>query len=264
MRRLKNLAAKFLFAAMFGSVGTLPAYAGIPVVDGGNLAQNITTAMESVSQTLKQIEQYAMQVEQYQTQLSQLENQVQNTEAPVSYIWDQANHTISNLLEAQDILAYYQQRAGSLDAYLAKYQDAAYYRSSPCFGSDGCSTGERAALGENQRLASESQKKANDALFKGIAIQQNNLQTDARRLEQLQSAASTADGQVKAIQYASQIASQQANQLLQIRGLMLAQQSALAVRSQADADQEAKQLAAHESSTAARGPEVIPSNPKKW
>ena len=86
----------------------------------------------------------------------------------------------------------------------------------------------------------------------------------ARQLERLQSATSTADGQVKAIQYANQLASHQSNQLLQIRGLMLAQQNALVVRSQSDADQAAKELAAHEVSTAARGPESLPANPKKW
>ena len=33
------------------SLGPLPAPAGIPVIDAGNLTQNILTAMESVAQT---------------------------------------------------------------------------------------------------------------------------------------------------------------------------------------------------------------------
>lgn len=67
------LAAKTALAAVLaGSIIITPAQAGIPVIDGGNLVQNVMTAIESVAQTLKQIEQY-------QTQLQQYENMLQNT-----------------------------------------------------------------------------------------------------------------------------------------------------------------------------------------
>jgi P-type conjugative transfer protein TrbJ len=49
---------------------------------------------------------------------------------------------------------------------------------------------------------------------------------------------------MQAIGYANQLASQQANQLLQIRGLLIAQQNAMATKMQADADKEAQQQAA--------------------
>jgi P-type conjugative transfer protein TrbJ len=101
-------------------------------------------------------------------------------------------------------------------------------------------------MSENRRLASESQKKANDALFRGLDKQQDALKSDARRLEQLQSAAQSAGGRMEAIGYANQLASQQANQLLQIRGLLIAQQNAIATRMQAEADKEATTAAADE------------------
>lgn len=88
-------------------------------------------------------------------------------------------------------------------------------------------------------LASQSQKKANDAMFKGLDLQQNALNNDAATLEQLQSGAQSATGRMQAIQYANQLASHQANQLLQIRGLLIAQQNAIATKMQADADREA-------------------------
>ncbi len=75
-----------------------------------------------------------------------------------------------------------------------------------------------AAMEQNRNLASESQKKANDALFKGLEQQQRNLTADARQLERLQSAAQGATGQMQAIGFANQLAANQANQLLQIRG----------------------------------------------
>lgn len=154
----KKTALAVALATGFITTTTAPVQAGIPVIDGGNLAQNIMTAIESVAQTLKQIEQY-------QTQLQQYENQLQNTMAPAAYIWDQAQTTINRLIAAQNTLAYYENQLGSLDRYLAKFQDVAYYRSSPCFnGSGGCTPAEKAAMEENRRLASESQKKANQLL----------------------------------------------------------------------------------------------------
>ncbi|BCB08879.1 conjugal transfer protein TrbJ [Vreelandella venusta] len=211
----------------------MPAQAGIPVVDGTNLQQNVMTAMEAVSQTLKQIEQY-------QTQLQQYENQLQNTMAPAAYIWDRAQSTINDLIQATNTLQHYQNQLGSLDAYLGKFQDVAYYRSSPCFNGGGCTDAERAAMDESRRLASESQKAANDALFRGLDQQQDNLASDARQLERLQSAAQGADGQLAAIGYANQLASNQANQLLQIRSLLIAQQNAEAARLAAELDANAR------------------------
>lgn len=237
MKKHRFLAAKAALAVAIAI--TAPAQAGIPVIDAGNLTQNVMTAVESVAQTLKQIEQY-------QTQLQQYENQLQNTMAPAAYIWDQAQSTINGLINAVDTLEYYRNQLGSIDAYLETFQDVAYYRSSPCFSAAGCSDAERAAMEENRRLASEGQKRANDALFKGLEQQQRNLAADARTLEQLQGRAQSAQGQMQAIGYANQLASQQANQLLQIRGLLIAQQQAVGAQLQAQADREAREAASSE------------------
>lgn len=237
----KFLAAKVALALTLsaGAFLSVPVQAGIPVIDAGNLTQNVMTAIEAVAQTAKQIQQY-------QTQLQQYENMLQNTMAPAAYIWDQAQATMNSLRQAQDSLAYYKNQLGSLDSYLGKFQDVAYYRSSPCFSSGGCTDAERAAMDENRRLASESQKKANDALFRSLDKQQDALNADARTLEQLQGRAQGATGQLQAIGYANQLASQQANQLLQIRALLMAQQNAITTRNQALADREAQEAASAE------------------
>lgn len=64
----KNLAAKIALsiAATFG-VATMPAQAGIPVIDGTNLTQTTVTAFQQVAQVQKQIEQYRTQLQQYET-----------------------------------------------------------------------------------------------------------------------------------------------------------------------------------------------------
>jgi P-type conjugative transfer protein TrbJ len=101
-------------------------------------------------------------------------------------------------------------------------------------------------LEKNGELASQSQKKANDAVFLGLKRQQENLKKDSATLEDLQRNAEGAEGQMQAIGYANQLASQQANQLLQIRSLLMVQQAAVTAQMQAQADNEAMQKAASE------------------
>lgn len=236
----KILAAKVALALIAGPGLLDTAMAtGIPVVDASNLSQNIMTAQESIAQTLKQIEQY-------RTQLLQYENQLRNTLAPAAYIWDQANQTINQVMGYIDTLKYYKNQAGSIDQYLSKFQNVNYYKNSPCFSKDGCTAAEWQALQQSQQIGSDSQKRANDALFRGLDRQQDQLQQDARQLVRLQQSAQTAQGQMAAIQYANQLASHQANQLLQIRALLIAQQNAEATRAQALADREAQEAAAAE------------------
>jgi P-type conjugative transfer protein TrbJ len=213
--------------------------AGVPVIDGTNLSQNILSAIEDVAQTIKQVEQYGTQLQQY-------ENELKNTIAPAAYIWDKAQSTMNLLQNATDTLNYYKNRAGNIDGYLSKFQDVSYYRSSPCYSSGGCTPTEKAAIEQSQVLGSQAQKRANDAMFQGLDQQQQYLQNDAAQLQLLQSQAGGADGQMKAIQAGNQLASHQANQLLEIRGLMITQQNAIATRDQVLVDREAHQQAASE------------------
>ncbi len=237
----KIVAAKLaLLMAVSSFPGVIaPAHAGIPVIDAGNLTQNIITAIEDVAQTLKQIEEY-------QTQLQQYENQLRNTLQPSIALWDSAQNTMNNLRGAIDTLNYYKNTLGSVDAYLGRFKDIAAYRNSPCYSTSGCTPAQWEAMKSTELFGSEAQKKANDALFKGLEKQQNNMVSDASRLQQLQSAAQGAQGQMQAIGYANQLASHQANQLLQIRALLVAQQNAITVRNNALQDREAMERASSE------------------
>lgn len=230
-----KIAAVFVASSFSGVVA--PAYSfGLPVIDASNLSQNVVTAMENVAHTLKQIQQY-------QTQLQQYENMLQNTAAPSQQVWDSATTTMNSLRGSIDSMSGYRSSLGSTDAYLSKFKDLANYRNSPCYSYTGCTQAQWEAMRDSERLGSESQKKANDALFKGLDRQLDGLQTDASQLQRLQTAATGSKGQLEAIGYANQLASHQSNQLLQIRGLLIAQQNAIATRNQALADREAKEAA---------------------
>ena len=62
----------------------------------------------------------------------------------------------------------------------------------------------------------------------------------------MQRNAQTADGQAQALGYANQFAANQANQLLAIRGQLMAQQAATLALQQAQADEKALRVAASE------------------
>ncbi len=237
----KFLRASLLAAApvLFASLGVPLASAAIPVTDASNLSQNVISAMENVAHTAKQIQQYQLQLQQY-------ENMLRNTTQPAQEIWDAATSTMNQLRTSIDTLNYYKERLGSVDAYLEKFRDTEGYRNSPCYSVTGCTSAQWNSMKEVQYIGSQSQKKATDALFRGLDRQQKNLQTDAAQLQRLQSSARSADGQLQAIGYANQFASHQSNQLLQIRALLMAQQNVIATRSQAIADKEAREVASAE------------------
>jgi P-type conjugative transfer protein TrbJ len=254
-----NLAAKIILVSLL--VIRSAHGQGIPVTDVANFQQSALSAAEAVAQTLKQIEQY-------QTQLQQYENMLVNTAAPAAYVWDQAQRTINKLVNTVDTLNHYEQQLGSLDAVLNRFQNVSHYRSSHCFGPSGCTEEQARTAGEadqqSLQMSSEMRKNANDALLRTVSEQQTSLKNDAATLERLQVAAQGATGQVQAIGYANQLASQQSHQLLQMRGLLIAQQNALGMQMQAQADKEARDQAHREHLYRVGGPSNLPfSNESK-
>jgi type IV secretion system protein TrbJ len=211
-----TFAALALVAALpLSSPGTLP------VVDYSNLTQNVVTALHQVSA-------YAQQVQQYQLQLQQYANQVKNTVAPVAQVWQAAQGTMNSVMGTVGMF----QNGSALQSYLNQFQNVNYWLTAP------------AGNYTYQTAGSVAQKQANDALVKGIVAQQAQIRADAATLERLQSQASTADGQMKALMAANQLAALQQEQLLQIRALLVQEQQALAARGQTLANDEAMREAA--------------------
>lgn len=240
--KIARLSSSFILAttlvtSTFAPVSVNAQMMGIPVFDGATWSQSVLNAIESVNQTLKQIEQY-------RTQLMQYENMIQNTIAPAAYIWDQAQRTIGLVMDEVNTITYYKNKLGDFDTYLSKFQNVNYYRSSPCFTPAGCSEVEWKAVNDVRALASESVKHATDALFKSVDVQQDFIKSDAQKVTQLQAAAQTAGGQMQALGYANQLAANQSHQLLQIRGLLVAQQNSAATIAQAEMNESAQQEAA--------------------
>jgi type IV secretion system protein TrbJ len=248
---VKRIARATAISALLSLFSVASVQAMMPVIDATNLVQNILTALQTISQTEKQ-------VEQYRTQLQQYENDLKNSTNPPGWIWDQAQNTISQLLNTMNALNAYQQQAGGINDYLNNFHGASDYVNDPnAYSDSGLS-----AMENSRIMASDSEKKADDDLFKATKSQQTSLQNDARTLKRLQTSCQSASGQMEAIQYANQFAGEQANQLLQIRALMIAQQNDIAAHNQAEAVREAQGIAADNVSRAGTIGQHSPS--KGW
>jgi type IV secretion system protein TrbJ len=243
---------KYLQIILFltASSTTIPASAifgvGDVVFDPSNLAQNITSAISEITQELKQVEQYTTQIRELMTAKQQLDDMLQNTQQLTQFNWDDAQGIVSQLLSLTHTIDYYKNQLGSFDNFLGQFQAIDYYRLLPCIGGNTCTSSDRAKLAENNRFGSEARKKANDAMFRGIDLQQQTMKKDAQHLRELQQAAQSSTGRLQVLQAANEFASEQTNQLLQIRGLLVAQQNALATQMQVQNDKEARVLALEE------------------
>ena len=241
MKQLKILAAKIILTAFLGISSS---YAGIPVIDSTNLTQNIMSATEDVAQTLKQIQQYTTQLSQYQTQIQQYQNMMQNTLQPATNIWQSANTTMNGLLGTINTISHLQSQYGNLTNFNNKFQNIGSYQQNPCFTGAGCTQAQMASVLNSRSVGSSAQISADAASLQGLNQQQTALASDANTLVQLQGAAQGATGQLQALGYANQLASAQSTQLMQIRGLLIAQQNVFTTRFQAQTDQDAQQAAA--------------------
>jgi len=247
MRTIKLTINQVILASVLSVTTPVASFAGIPVIDGTNLSQNVLSATEEIAQTIKQVQQYATQLTQYSTQLQQYANMIQNTAVPSSFTWANASQTIAGLNNTLNTLSGFQRQFGSLSNYINHYQSLQQYANSACFNRIACTTDALASINSTIELGSQAQQTANAAEIQAIDSQQTALQTDAATLQRLQANAQTASGQMQAIGYANQLASNQANQLLQLRALLIAQQTAEATRNQVIADREAQQAAADQS-----------------
>lgn len=252
---LKTAAAVLLLSL---TVNIKDAKAGIPVIDLTSLAQHIMTVMQNIQQTL-------YLVQSYQTQLQQFEYEIKNSLNPNNFIWGQASNVIGDLMVQVDTIRNFKQQFGSMNSYLSQYKTVDYYGSTNCLGRGNCTNSDMNSFvtdvnnGDVQK--SKVVKATNEAVVKGLDRQQDLIQQDAIKLRDLQRNAQGSRGQLEAVQAANQLASAQAEQMMQIRMLLVSQQAATTAQSQAKEDTSAQQKAA---SKKLREPRHVPSPGRGW
>jgi len=240
------------------TVNVKDAKAGIPVIDLSSLAQHIMSVMQQIQQTLYMIQSY-------QTQLQQFEYEIKNSLNPQNFLWGDANFVINNLMTQIDSIRGFKQQFGSMNNYLSQYKTVDYYGSTKCLGLGSCNDDQLQSyvsdVNEGNEKKSLTVKQTNDAVIKGLDKQQELIAEDAVKLKDLQRNAQSSKGQLEAIQSANQLASAQAEQLMQIRMLLVAQQAATTTQSQSVEDTSAQQKAAAKKLRESRH---VPSTSRGW
>jgi P-type conjugative transfer protein TrbJ len=196
---------------------------GIPVFDGSNLTQNITTALNSVRT-------YTQQIQQYQTQLRQLQLQITQATglAQLAQIYQQYQRTAAQL---QSLSAAFF-NPSQLTSYLNQFQNYQSWMNVP-------PSSYSTAVPQFWQQSSAAQKTADNAWVQQISAQQQLLTQNAAALQRAQANLNGAGGEVQAIQSTGQILAAMAQELQQIHALLLAQQTAQANQIQTGASQNA-------------------------
>lgn len=223
---MKNLAAKIVILFCLITIPVSSNSGGIPVIDNANLSQNTLTAIEEIAQTIKQIEEYKTQIEQY-------ERQMDDALDFDEFIWDEADATISGMLGEMSSINEMKAMVLEIDGYLDSMED-----------------GVTAAEAEERyrRVGNilNSENQSIDELVTTIENQQDSIQEDAGKLIELQGKAEEGGevGQMQALQTANMLSSNMANQLLQMRSVLQAQNRADAAFRLRENDNRARDAAA--------------------
>ncbi len=203
------------------------------------------------------------QIEQTKRQGKMLDDMVKQAQNLTDFNWDDVVGIADDLLQQVDLIDSYMGRYGGIDSFLDLFKDVDAYRLQPCLQLDvECSADQIKEMLKPEVISNEARKQANDRVFRGIKNQQENMAKDAAQLAKMQASVSNSEGRQQTAQAAAQLAGAQANQLIQIRSLLIAQQSMQTTQAQSAQVREAREHAAGE---ALRKTEYTPTgNAKAW
>jgi P-type conjugative transfer protein TrbJ len=224
---------------------------GVPVVDLTNFGQNIMTAANTARTVAGLAKDYAVQIQM-------LQDQIRQAIGPVTWVFNEATLTYQTVRSYADMLYGLKQSGGSIESYLAQFQNSATYSQNPCFSPKGCSAADFAKLRATEEAASKAEKQANDAQLRGISLGQDQLSTDSKALTAMQGAAKTALSRNEMLGVGNQLSAADVNNGLALRQLLLQQQAADNARAATLANREAMQIAVDKQAMAGRFGKVKP------
>ncbi|MDR1613586.1 MAG: P-type conjugative transfer protein TrbJ [Planctomycetota bacterium] len=216
---------------LFSAAGRSEAFA-LAVIDSSNLAQNIVAAREAVTQTQQQIQQLQAQLNQYKRMLQDAMN-------PGQWVWGDIRDAIDQLKNTMGSIRNLSDMTGGFDRLLGEFGSYDDYASGEGYG--GPPSAASAAAMSGDHAGSRLQKETADDLLRVVKEQREQLDEYQERFDRLKDQAASAEGQQEAIQAGNEFASLQIQSLSQIHALLLAQNTMLAARVEADNNREARQ-----------------------
>lgn len=219
-------------------------------LSAGGGGVNGATETTQILNNIQLVQQYAKQVEQYQTQVQSLTNHIQQTQMMIQNLqmlpatmWQKfANDVMAlkNVVQQGQAVSF---AAANLDSQFASmYKGYANYETSAAL-----SLGERSTtFAQQYRNINQSTRDSTNGALKALNTQMNALTTDEATMNLLQAQSRSADGQLKAIQAANEIALHQTDTLKKLQYTLMTQASTQASYLAATNDKETAQRALSE------------------
>lgn len=248
MRGHRKIVIAMVMVVGSGTAGVVSA--GVPVIDVANLVMNVVQSVQlkKIQKTLTNnssgtINYYTNNIDKSNTHIDESTTNIsKNTTINTEISTDLDFTLIINRGGGEEIIPVPRTVTALLEKIHAKGQDEEYASKFADAATYYVKAGERGPV-EAGFEGSRARKAANDALVKSLDLEQDRLASDAKALTKLAGMIDDVQGHGRQLQVANAIAGTQANQMLEIRSMMLASESARAAESQAAADKEARAIA---------------------
>ncbi|MGR3715265.1 MAG: P-type conjugative transfer protein TrbJ [Thermohalobaculum sp.] len=188
---------------------------------------NCSTTWTQLLQYAKEAQSLATQLQQYQTQLQQYQNMVTNTVALPEEVWGTVQSDIMRVQALSNAASLLSGNSGSM---ISRLQSAsAYANQATSLGNiAGQFTTWQQTIGNNLNTMGQT-----------LGLQQSQQQSQAAIIQALQQHATSAQGQMQAIQAGNELAGANAEQLVQIQSTLVATAQMQASNSAVAADRQA-------------------------
>lgn len=218
---MENKTRSIILAALL-TVMPMSLSAGGGGVNGATETTQLLNNIELVMQYEKQIQQYAAQVQSLQNHIQQTQMMIQNLQMLPATMWQKfANDVLvlKNIVQQGQAVSF---AAANLDSqFAAMYKGYSSYEASAAQ-----SLGDRSTtFAQQYRTLNASTRDSVNGSLKALNTQMNALTTDEATMNMLQAQSRSADGQLKAVQAANEIALHQTDTLKKLQYTLMTQAS---------------------------------------
>jgi P-type conjugative transfer protein TrbJ len=205
------------------------------LLDGATEFTQMVNMVQLVMQYATQIEQYATQVEALQNHIQQTQMMLQNLRNLPAGVWNKFSSDVlalKNIVQQGQAVSF---AAANVDTQFASvYKGYANYETSAAL-----SLGDRATtFAQQYKLLNASTRDSTNGALKSLNTQMNAMSSDEAVMNMLQQQSRSADGQLKVVQAANEIALHQTDTLKKLQYTLMTQASTQAAYEAAQNDKE--------------------------
>lgn len=213
------------------------------LIAGATEFTQITNMVQLIMQYATQIEQYATELNTLQQNIQQVQMQAQNLRNLPAGVW---NQFVNDSMQLRSIVQQGQAvsfAAANVDTQFASvYKGYSNYETSAAQSLDSRTT----TFAQQYKNINQSTRDGVNGALKSLNMQMSDFNTDSSTMSMLQSQSRSADGQLKVIQAANEIALHQTEQTKKLQFALMTQASTQASWIAAQNDKETAQRALSE------------------